>query len=274
VFDALDESIKALLIKEIPVRKNEIDIVFDQPTDEWSGSISRPTLDVYLYDIEENRQLRGAEQFSEKRLPDGSIEIRANPARVDLSYLITAWSKREQDQHHLLGLVMMALLRSPFMPGDCMAEGLRGHPVPITLSVAQLDDAKNWSDFWSTMDNKLRPGLTLRATLMIDPYRPVISSMVQSTEIQYQQKDSAPDELAYSKRYYVTAGEVISQKYSPEALTLVWEEKGQSLEMHQGMFVIQKAEPGTYHLSVRLQDRILKRHQFVVPSQDPLKIEV
>ena len=37
MFDALDESIKNLLIDQIPVKKNEINIVFDQPTDDWAA---------------------------------------------------------------------------------------------------------------------------------------------------------------------------------------------------------------------------------------------
>ncbi|TLN25413.1 DUF4255 domain-containing protein, partial [bacterium] len=118
MFDALDETLKRLLIQEIPVRKNEIDIVFDQPNSEWSARVSKPTLNVYLYEISENRSLRGSEQMIKHQLPDGNVEIRRNPVRVDLNYLVTAWSKNEQDQHHLLGLTLMALLRNPFLPPD------------------------------------------------------------------------------------------------------------------------------------------------------------
>ncbi|HEX2980293.1 MAG TPA: DUF4255 domain-containing protein [Anaerolineaceae bacterium] len=274
MFDALDESIKNLLVKEMPIRKNEIDIVFDQPTDEWSGAIGKPTLNLFLYNIQENRQLRGAEQFSEIHLPDGRVEIRANPARVDLSYLITAWSKKELDQHKMLGMAMMAVMRSPFLPEDCYTDGLRGHSMPVPLSVAQSDEAKDWSDFWSTMHNKLRPGLTLRATLTIDPYVPTITSTVHTTDMQFQQEDPLRKTIAISRRYWSISGEVLSQKYSPASLSITWEEKGIQLENKDGHFVIEKIEPGSHHIAIRLNDRILKRQAFTVPSTDRLTIEV
>jgi hypothetical protein len=56
----LDETIKQLLTKKGAFDPAEIDIVFDMPDREWSASISKPTVNVYLYDIHENRDLRFA----------------------------------------------------------------------------------------------------------------------------------------------------------------------------------------------------------------------
>ena len=276
MFDALDESIKNLLIDQIPVKKNEISIVFDQPTDDWAARVSKPTLNVYLYEIRENRQLRGAEQFKEIRLTDGNVEVHANPSRVDLFYLITAWSKKEQDQHHLLGLAMMALLRSPFMPKKVYADGLNGHSVPIRLSMSHsAEDTKNWSDFWSTMNNKVRPGLMLKATLLLDPYEPVISTMVSAAEIAILQDDPMYPDPVVSRRYYVIGGEIKSEKYDPSVLSLTWEEKDRVIKMEEeGRFRINKVPEGAYHLAIRFNDRLIKRHKFTVPSKEALIIEI
>ena len=284
MFDALDEAIRNLLIREIPIRQNEIEIVFDQPTQEWSARVGQPTLNLYLYDIKENRQLRGAEQFSETPLPDGRVEIRRNPARLDVSYLITAWAKKEQDQHHLLGLAVMSLLRAPFLPEEVCPDVLKAHPVPIPLEVAHIDDeSRDWSDFWSTMNNRLRPGVTLTATLMIDPYLPTVTAQVQTSEMRFQQKESAlpaggeePKESlsVQSKHYWQLSGEIISSKHDPRALSLTWEERGQNIPIEGGRFHLLKVNAGTHHLLVRLQDRLIKRHTFNVPPEGPLKIEV
>ncbi|RLC55156.1 MAG: DUF4255 domain-containing protein, partial [Chloroflexota bacterium] len=47
----LDETLKQLLIKNIPIKNNEVDIQFDLPKRDWSAGLSRPTINLYLYDI-------------------------------------------------------------------------------------------------------------------------------------------------------------------------------------------------------------------------------
>ena len=54
----VDEAIKQLLIKEKAIDPADVDISFDAPDKEWSSSISKPTVNVYLYDFRENHQLR------------------------------------------------------------------------------------------------------------------------------------------------------------------------------------------------------------------------
>ena len=54
----LDETIRQLLIAEIPIRNGEIDIKFDQPKREWSARLTRPTINFFLYDVRENVILR------------------------------------------------------------------------------------------------------------------------------------------------------------------------------------------------------------------------
>lgn len=273
MFDALDETLKKLLIQEIPVKKNEIDIVFDQPNSEWSARVSKPTLNVYLYEISENRTLRGSEQLVKRQLSDGNIEIRRNPVRVDMNYLVTAWSKNEQDQHHLLGITLMALLRNPLIPSELFSDGLPAS-IQIPLNVVQADDSKNWGEFWSTLGNKYHPGLTLKATLTLDPYRPEIAPQVSTTEVRIQQSDPTRTNSLEAGHFWSVGGEIISGKYDPSALTLVWEEKNMNLDIEQGRFAIRKAPQGDFHLCVRFGDRILKRMKFTVPLDEPLKIEV
>ncbi len=159
MFDAIDELIKNLLVKELPVKKNDIDIVFDQPNSDWSSRLNKPTLNLYLYGIFENRTLRGAEQMTKTQLPDGNIEIRRNPVRIDLHYLVTAWSKNEQDQHHLLGLTLFALLRHPLLPEEVYGRDMASQLLPISLNTAQEDESKNWGEFWNTLNNRYHPGL-------------------------------------------------------------------------------------------------------------------
>ena len=54
----LDESIRQLLIAEMPLKNGEVEISFDQPKREWSSRLSRPTVNFFLYDLRENTILR------------------------------------------------------------------------------------------------------------------------------------------------------------------------------------------------------------------------
>ncbi len=274
MFDALDESIKNLLVNELPIKKNDIDIVFDQPNSDWSSRLNKPTLNLYLYSISENRQLRGAEQMSKTQLPDGNIEIRRNPVRIDLHYLVTAWSKNEMDQHHLIGLVLFALLRHPVLPDNAYTRDLGTPILPISLNVAQEDESKNWGEFWNTLNNRYHPGLTLKVTMTIDPYQPVIAPPVRAAEIGIQQTNSDQKPIAESRRYWAVGGEIVSEKYDPSALTLIWEEKNTTIEVVDGRFAIRKVAAGSYHLSVRFGEQILKRYKFSVPVEEPIRIEI
>ena len=54
----LDETIRQLIVKELPIRNNEIDIAFDQPKREWSARLTKPTINLFMYDLRENVQYR------------------------------------------------------------------------------------------------------------------------------------------------------------------------------------------------------------------------
>ena len=56
-----------------------VDVKFDQPKREWSSRISKPTLNLFLFDMRENLRLRGAEQYTTINLPNGTSEIKRNP---------------------------------------------------------------------------------------------------------------------------------------------------------------------------------------------------
>lgn len=59
-----------------------------------------------------------------KRNSDGTVDQEKPPVRIDLSYLITAWSPAEPspatepavDEHHLLSMILEALFEHPFSP--------------------------------------------------------------------------------------------------------------------------------------------------------------
>src|SRR5436309_9624147 len=101
MIEYLDETIKQLLVQKVPLEPSEVDISFDMPDSEWSTAISKPTLNVYLCDIRENMELR-MDEWATDRDRNGRVTKTRRGQRIDLSYLITAWTASVEDEHRLL----------------------------------------------------------------------------------------------------------------------------------------------------------------------------
>src|SRR5262245_3184174 len=125
MIDDLDEALRQLLIRELPVKNGEIDITFDQPKREWSARLSRPTLNLFLYDLAENKKLRQTQPLWDiEHDNNGVARQRRKPVRMDLRYMITTWAAEPEDEHRLLTRILMALFRHPHLPAEVLPESL------------------------------------------------------------------------------------------------------------------------------------------------------
>ncbi len=177
MIDDLDETIKQLLVKEGKLDLSEVDISFDMPDREWSGSISKPTVNVYLYDIHENLEKRNSEWTVVH--DNGKATKTKAPNRVDLSYLITVWTNDIADQHRLLGHILATLFRYPEIPEELLQGELVNPFYPIMARAAQQDGVlRNSADFWSALDNQLKPSISYVVTIPID-----LDLAVSATEV-------------------------------------------------------------------------------------------
>ena len=276
----VDEVLRKLLIREIDIQGNEIDIQFDSPRREWSSRLSKPTINLFLFDIRMNLRLRGSEQFTTITRDDGTSEVRRNPVRMDLRYLMTAWVKEVEDEHLLLSSALIGLLRNPFLPSELYGAGLQSQPAPIPLEVATFTPENGpvdkFTEIWGVMDNEIRPGVLVTLTISVDPYKPVIYRQVQTREIRFVQDNdingpSASDDSrstrSASKAYLITGGRIRSDKYDPSSLTIILVENQSPVKLDaEGKFVLTNIVEGEYHLDILLNKKVLKRQKIQVPS--------
>lgn len=174
MIQSLDETIKNLLVKKTPLDPREVEVSFEVPKRDWAAGLTRPTLNLYLYDIRENLQLKQTQQawIVERDLASGRSVKRRAPMRIDCSYLITAWTRVVEDEHRLLWSVLATLFEYPELPEALLQGALKGQEVPIRTEVAQVDGAmKNAADFWTALDNQLKPFLNYQVTLPLDAAR-------------------------------------------------------------------------------------------------------
>jgi hypothetical protein len=177
VIDDLDESLKALLRRELPPAISEqVSVSFAAPDDEFHSSVKLPAVDLFLYDIRENLELRSNEEFIQ-RLEDGTALRTRAPVRVDASYLITAWpgsseKDRPEDEHRLLGEVMQALLRSRTLPRSVLKGSLAHQALPLPVSTLQPGRLQSLGEFWQALGGKPKAALNYTVTFSVDVAKP------------------------------------------------------------------------------------------------------
>ena len=147
----VDESLRNLIRRDA-LAGTDVEVLLDAPTREWSARRNSPTLDMYLYDIRED--LRRRENGLIDVLDEaGHVKERRRPPRYyKLSYLVTAWTQRPEDEHRLLSAVLLCLLRHDHLPLDVLAGRLAGSTLPIAVTVAlPPPEDRALSDVWSAL---------------------------------------------------------------------------------------------------------------------------
>jgi len=173
----LDKTIAALLRHPDyglpPSLAEQVQISFATPDDQFPPqSVTLPAVDLFLYDVRENLDLRSNEVYVERR-GDGTATTARAPARVDFSYLVTAWSSdsvpdRAQDEHRLLGEVMLTLLRHRTLPDEVLQGVLTTQQPPLPASALQPGRLQSLGEFWQALGGKPKAALNYSITLSVD----------------------------------------------------------------------------------------------------------
>ena len=91
-------------------------VVFDRPAEQFNPS--QTTIDLFLYDVREDMELRSNEPVVERL--NGRAVIKRPPLRVACSYLLTAWAvgggELPLQEQKILSQALMVLARYPTIP--------------------------------------------------------------------------------------------------------------------------------------------------------------
>lgn len=168
MFADLDETIRQLLIRRVPLDLAEVDVSFEAPDREWSGRLSRPTVNCFLYAIQENLDLR--KSGWETRRDQTTATVRSVPIYIDASYQVTTWARAPEDEHRLLWRVLAALGQQSTLPEDLLQGEMKTQPFPVLTRLARPDQKPHISpaDLWQALDNRIRPALNYAVTLYLD----------------------------------------------------------------------------------------------------------
>ncbi|MFF3852939.1 DUF4255 domain-containing protein [Micromonospora sp. NPDC002575] len=164
----IDDALRRL-VRDRALPGSGVDIVLEAPTKEWAARRNAPTVNVYLYDIREDLRRRSRALLNEYD-EQGQVARRVAPPRyVKLSYLVTAWTQRPEDEHRLLSSLLLCLLRLDALPRDVLTGSVAalGMPVPMTVALPPPED-RAFADVWTALGGELKPSLDVVVSAPVD----------------------------------------------------------------------------------------------------------
>lgn len=156
MLDIIDRSLESLFRAAVPLSATDIDVSFQPPERDWSAKLTRPTVNLFLWDIRRsaNRSQAGVRTV---QTADGAVHQPARPV-VELRYVVTAWTSDHGDERALLGGLVRALLANPTVPRDMLPPEYDQLTEPNLLMARSGEDH---IDVFRALEGQLKPGINL-----------------------------------------------------------------------------------------------------------------
>jgi hypothetical protein len=238
----------------------------------------KPTVNLYLYDVHENRVLRNPQPIIERS--GDSVIRRPSPLRVDCSYILTTYSAKEEEkqpdeEHRLLSQALLWLSRFPYipekyLPNEWTDENDPAYQMfPLFMLVAQMDGVKQAGEFWAAMESPPRPAITVTVTIAMDLQKAIDEGPpVVTKEIHL-----IPNENAASEEHWFEIGGKVTDKNTSdpiEGAQIILVERGwKETTSTDGQFRFSNLKAGRYTLFVTAPGYTTSDKLIVLPGAVP-----
>jgi hypothetical protein len=175
VIDDVDTALRRILADALEDEKATV--AFDAPTPGWAAMQEGQVLDVFLYDVREDLDARSGD-WVDVRNEQGRVVGRQPPVRhYRLSYLVSAWADRPEDEHRMLGRVLGTVPDQQVMAAGTLDGRLGDQNLPVPLRVA-VDQAPLGSvELWSAVGSPPRASCHL---VVVVPVRPPLVTALEA----------------------------------------------------------------------------------------------
>jgi hypothetical protein len=163
----LDTGLRDLLVAQLKRHGfDDIDVVFETPTNEWASTLTRPTVNLFLCDL---RKSARPGQSGPDGGRNGNRTTERSPAlRVDCIFAVTTWSKAVADEHRLLSQVLGVLYAFPNLNGHLGPRfDASGQRFEILATVGEQRPEQR-ADFWRSVGGVYKPALDYVVTLAVE----------------------------------------------------------------------------------------------------------
>jgi len=215
MIDVFDNLLRQLFLSRIDEIKDEAQVRFQPPDDDWRSYVKNLTIagkpvnsiNVYLADLRENRLLHTNERVRD--IQNSTVTDTPRPRRVDLHYLITAWSPATAtstveptlDEHALLYKVTGTLMNGePLIANNVFAPNPLppGFPpeiadVELPTHILPVEGFPKIAEFWGTFGtiHPWKPMVYFIATLPVILSREILGPMVTTRITEYRLQNRA-----------------------------------------------------------------------------------
>ena len=190
----VDATLEALLDRELPAAiSSATTISFEAPDEQFATTVVLPAIDLFLYDVRENVELRSNERVLE-RPANGAPMRHPPPTRIDCSYLVTAWASSTsptpaRDEHRLLAEALKVLVRFPLVPPELLVGELAGQEPPLPLTRLAPGPLQHVAELWHALGGKPKAALSLTVTAAVPSGAPdEAGPLVETREFDFRQQ--------------------------------------------------------------------------------------
>jgi hypothetical protein len=162
IIHLVDRALERFFRLAPPLDESTVDVSFDAPEKTWGAGLTRPTLNIFLWQVVKSTAKTRA-GLGERDGADGRVERRPVPPMIQLNYVVTAWATDQRDEHQLLGTALEWVLAHDQLPPEVLPEPLDGLPCELALS-----DLDTPTDLWSALEGRVKPGLQIQLTLPVE----------------------------------------------------------------------------------------------------------
>jgi Pvc16 N-terminal domain/Carboxypeptidase regulatory-like domain len=154
----LDEALRSLLRRELKRHGFEgVDVAFDAPSRDWSGKLTNPTVDLFLYDLREASSR--AQLAPSERRGNGQAVVTPPALELELTYAVTAWTKAVEDEHRLLSQVLAILFSYKRLPAELLDAALDGGSTLARAETSVGRPREEKADFWTSVGGQYKASI-------------------------------------------------------------------------------------------------------------------
>jgi Pvc16 N-terminal domain/Carboxypeptidase regulatory-like domain len=246
----LDEALRSLLRRELKRHGFEgVDVAFDAPSKDWSGKLTNPTVDLFLYDLREASD-RSQLQPSEQRA-NGKSVVTPPALELELTYAVTAWTKAVEDEHRLLSQVLAILFSYKQLPAELLGGALDEGSLLAKAETSVGRPREEKADFWTSVGGQYKASIDFVVHIQVASGASYVRGPeVRTQTIRTRLSDGPARTLT---EYHRIAGSVTGDDGQPvaDAWVAIPEAGLWTATNREGRFRFDRIQPGTYDVVAR-----------------------
>lgn len=158
----VDKALESFLRQQVPLPEASVDVSFQVPEGSWTASVSRPTVNAFLWDVALARHASST-GLDRRVSEEGRQQQRPLPKQISLRYFVTVWTRELRDEHELLGAILRCVLGHDVVPATLLPPSVAESACRLALAG---DGHRLPPQLWSGAP--VKPGLYVEVEMGVD----------------------------------------------------------------------------------------------------------